>query len=140
MGEERPGPDPDVVESGQRSDGAWRGVIPVVLLAVGGITGYLVGNVSSGPDISEEGQVSFGCALAADLREDHRSGDDWGDLGEDRAFNEFFAVRSLLGGAVPPRDDDADSRFAELHWDAYADGPSAWGGLLEDVVEACEKG
>jgi hypothetical protein len=131
--------DPDVIETGH-STNAWKGTVPVVLLAIGGIGGYVVGNVSSGPDVSEAGQESYACALAAEVREDHRSEDDWGDLGEDRAYNEFFAVRALLGRMVPQRDDEGD-RFAELDWNVYSDGPSAaWGELLDDVIDACENG
>jgi len=111
----------------------------MALLAIGGIGGYAVGHVTAGPDISVDGQESYACALAVDVREDHRSEADWGELGEDRAYNEFSAIRPLLGGAVPQRDGQAN-RFAELDWTAYSDGPAAWGELLDDVIDACESG
>lgn len=123
---------PDVVDSGQK-----KSAIPVLLLVIGAIGGYAVGSVISGPEVSEDGQISYACALAEKVRASHQSEEDWGAIGEDRAFNEIAAIRPLLGGSAPLESDE-DERFSDLDWSVLSEGRlGAWSALLEDVIKAC---
>lgn len=123
----------------QRTAGA-AAVIVLAAVVVGGALGFLWGRGASGPDVSEAGQVSYGCALAEKVRAGHQTEDDWGRLGEERAFNELAAIPGLLGVAAPQQ--DGESAFAEAGWNR----PSglAGGGFeeihenLDATIELCE--
>ncbi|MDN4161103.1 hypothetical protein [Nocardioides abyssi] len=123
---------PDVIDSEPK-----KGILPVLLLLIGAIAGYVVGSLTSGPDVSEGGQTSYACALAEKVRAGHQSEDDWGTINEDPAYNEMMAIRSLLGASMSAGNGE-DERFADLDWSVVSEGGvEAWGTLLDEIIEAC---
>lgn len=124
----------------QRSAGAAAALV-VAALVVGGALGFLWGRGASGPDVSEAGQISYGCALAEKVRAGHQTEDDWGRVDEDHAFNELAAIPGLLGVAAPQGGEESNA-FAGVGWNRPS-GPGG-GGLdevhenLDATIELCE--
>lgn len=130
---------PDVVELGRaRSWVVGPTVIAVVTLAAGGIGGYLLGGATSAPDVSENGQIAYACALAEKVRESHQTEDDWGPVDEDPAYGQASVIPALLGVTGPQR---GGERFADLGWHGLwqADDLDI-GEVLDATIEACANG
>lgn len=135
--EEKKSADPDAIDMGWRSSRRTRTrVVAAVALVAAGVTGYLLGRVTAGPDVSVGGQVSYACAMAEKVRESHPSEDDWGPVGEDRAYSAMFAIPGLLGLSAPqPGKHD----FADAGWDSLRDprGDDPFGQILDATIDEC---
>ncbi len=115
------------------------GIVLVLALLMGGLSGYLLG--SSGQDVSPSGQDSYACALIEKVREDHQRPEDWGDVFEDHAFSDVLAAAGLFGDFVIPGDEETTlqelavqlrSAFNEIDVDAI-------NSAVEALDEECRK-
>ena len=129
--------DPDAVEFGPRRRGPtqWAPVAVVGVLLV--VAGYLAGRASAPPDVSTDGQIAYGCALAQQVRDSHRTADAWGAIGEDPAYVQMSAIRTLLGAGQIRSDAEEYDPFAEINWTLgdLAD----WGNQLDATIAACDR-
>ena len=131
----------DAVELGRSGSRAARpGVVVAAALALGAVGGYLVGGWTAGPDASQDGQVGYACALAAQIREGHPTEADWGPVDEDPAYAAVSAIPHLLGVTMPRRAGQGGG-FADLGWTdlwQQPDGPDL-DDLLDATIEECAK-
>ena len=98
-------------------------------------------SVSAEGDVSDEGQIRFGCDLAAHVIEEHGAAETWGSLGEETAWHETMSVGSLFGGPVGQLladHPDLSAAGQELVTGVMTVNPETLDGGLEAVVDHCD--
>ncbi len=99
-------------------------------------------SVSAEGDVSDEGQIRYGCDLAAHVVEEHGSAESWGGLGQERAWHEALSVGAFFGGPVGqtlPDYPDLSTAAKDLYTGVSALNTEALDGGLDAVVEHCEE-
>lgn len=100
-------------------------------------------SVSAEGDVSDEGQIRFGCDLAAHVIEEHGSAEGWDSpLGEEPAWHEAMSVGALFGapvGQVLADYPDLSAAGRGLYTGVSTLNPEALDGGLEAVGEHCEQ-
>lgn len=94
----------------------------------------------SDPDVTEEGQIRYACALAEHVSEEHGAAESWGGLQEEHAWHEVASVAALFGGV----NGQVLSEYPELS-EASADVIQGVSTLnleqlqsgLDDITEGC---
>lgn len=100
-------------------------------------------SVSAEGDVSDEGQVRYGCDLAVHVVEEHGSAESWeSPLGEEPAWHETMSVGALFGaplGQTLPAHPDLSAAGVELYKGVSTLDTEALDGGLEAVVDECEQ-
>lgn len=96
---------------------------------------------SGDPDVSDSGQITYACAIANHIDEEHGTVDTWGDIGEERAWHEAGSFASLVG-AINGQVLSDHAELSELGKDVFAGVSKIEKELLQnaldDVLKRCE--
>ncbi len=98
-------------------------------------------SVSAEGEMSDEGQIRFGCDLAAHVVEEHGSAESWGSLGEEHAWHEVMSVGALFGAPIGQEladYPDISAAGRDLYRAVSTLDTEALDGGLEAVVDHCE--
>ncbi|USQ81241.1 hypothetical protein NF556_06250 [Ornithinimicrobium faecis] len=99
-------------------------------------------SVSAEGDVSDEGQIRFGCDLAAHVVEEHGPAESWGSLGEEHAWHEVMSVGALFGAPIGQEladYPDISAAGRDLYMAVSTLDTQALDGGLEAVVDECEQ-
>lgn len=99
-------------------------------------------SVSAEGEVSDEGQIRFGCDLAAHVVEEHGSAESWASLGEEPAWHEAMSVGALFGapiGQVLADYPDLSAAGQDLYTGVSTLNAEALDDGLEAVVDHCEQ-
>lgn len=99
---------------------------------------------SQAPDVSEEGQVEYACALGHHVQDEHGDVDSWGEpIGDDAdpAMRETASVASLLGGSggfVLRDHEDLSELGQDLFKGVITIDNDKINDSLDEIVSACQ--
>ncbi|WP_162801988.1 hypothetical protein [Ornithinimicrobium murale] len=93
-------------------------------------------------DVSQEGQISYACALADHLEQEHGVVESWGSLGEDHGWHESASIAAFLGAA--------NGQLLSAHADLSTAGKDLMDGVsrldmdlvqssLDQINQSCEQ-
>ena len=89
-------------------------VVAVLALIVGAAIGYFIPK-GGGPDVSEDGRITYACELIRDVDGKYETDEDFlnDEVGKFDAANDIMTAGALLGGQKRPTDIEGDAA-AEL--------------------------
>lgn len=113
------------------------GIVAVLALSIGSLGGYVIGQRSL--DVSVSGQVSYACALIAEVQQSHRTPADWGEILEDQAYGDVAVASGLLGSLVAFSEDRQTVRkFGPVLNQLHRLDPEALTSAIEVTHRVCE--
>lgn len=99
-------------------------------------------SVSAEGEVSDKGQIRYGCDLAGHVVEEHGPAESWGGLGEERAWHEAMSVGAFFGapvGQILPDYPDLSTAGKDLYTGVSTLNPEALDAGLEAVIDHCEQ-
>ena len=113
------------------------GIVAMLALSIGSLGGYVVGQRTH--DVSVSGQVSYACALIANVRQSHRTPKDWGEILQDQGYGDAAAASELLGSLVAFSKDREEVReFGPVLNQLHRLDPEALTSAIEATHRVCE--